>query len=420
LSGRRQAATYFGTLLFFNGIGDPTGLISLPVLFILKDRLHVGPEAVAVFDAITLVPAYAAVLFGLLRDRWSPFGRRDRGYFALAAPAAIACYLWLAAVPLSYAHLLSGIIGAMIAYQMLDASTAALVTVVAQRKAATGTLSALTETIENVVSILSVLAGGWMVSHLAPRIIFLLAAALTLPIFVQAFWSPTAVFPPAAVIQKDSPVEQEQESEGFRELVRILIPQGRKLWPVAIILVLYNFSPGWYTPLFYYLTNQVHLSSEAFGVCRAVQHGGILVATAMYGALCGRLPFRQLLRLTIAISIFPGFLYLLIRGTAGAIAVSAMVGLVSGFATAAVFDLLMRSCPPGLEGAGTALGHSAFGLAGAFGDVLGAAVYARGGFALCLVMDAVATASILPMLRRLPQAVMSATDSEPDSTPANV
>jgi Na+/melibiose symporter-like transporter len=385
----------------------------VPLLFILKDRLHAGPQAVAIFDAITLVPAYAAVLFGLLRDQWSPFGRRDRGYFALAAPIAIACYLWLAAVPLSYVQLLSGIVAAMIAYQMLDAASAALVTVVAQREAATGRLSALNETIETVVSILSVLAGGWMVSHLQPRTVFLLAAGLTLPIFVQSFWSPAAVFP------KDPPVECDTESKSLRELLQRLTPQGRKLLPVAIILVLYNFSPGWGTPLFYYLTDTVRLSSEAFGVCRAVQYGGILIATLIYGALCRRMPLGQLLKVAIAINILPGFLYLLIRAAPGAIAVSAVVGLVSGFATVAVFDMLMRCCPPGLEGSGTALGHSAFGLAGALGDVLGATVYARGGFVICLAMDAVATALILPMLRKLPEAVMSATDSEAATTPAN-
>ncbi|HTM49139.1 MAG TPA: MFS transporter [Bryobacteraceae bacterium] len=401
---RRQAAIYFGALLFFNGLGDPTGLISVPLLFILKDRLHAGPEAVAVFEALTLIPAYGAVLFGLLRDRWSPFGRRDRGYFALAAPVAVASYLWLAAVPLSYAALLSGIIGAMISYQMLDSAIAALVTTVAQRESATGRLSALSETIETVVHIVSVLAGGWMVSHLTTRTIFLLAGAFTVPIFLQAFWSPAAVFP------KYPPAEQEPEAESVKALLRKVSP---KLWPVAIILLLFNFSPGWGTPLYYYLIDKVHLSSAAFGVCRAVQYVGILIATALYGTVCSRLRPRQLLALAITINIFPGFLYLLIGGKTGAIAVSTVVGLVSGFATVAVFDLLMRCCPRGLEGAGTALGHSTFGLAGSIGDVLGATVYSHGSFALCLAMDAVATALILPLLGRLPEAVVSTPDGEP-------
>ncbi|HEY6346587.1 MAG TPA: MFS transporter [Bryobacteraceae bacterium] len=413
MNRRRQIATYFGALLFFSGVGDPTGLINIPVLFLLKDRLHATPQAIAVFEAVTLIPAYAAVLFGVLRDRWNPFGWRDRGYFILAAPAAIACYLWLAATPLRYANLLGGIAAAMIAYQMLDAATAALVTTVGQREAATGRLSALTETIETVVAIASVAAGGWMVGHLATRTIFVMAAALTFPVFAQAFWSPAMIFP------KRVSGESEQELENLRELFQKLIPQSRRLWPVAAVLVLYNFSPGWYTPLLYFLTDKVRLSSAAFGICRAAQHGGTLVATIAYGALCSRLPLRKLLWLAIPINIAPGFLYLAIGGTAGAIAVSAIIGLVAGFATVALFDLLMRCCPSGLEGAGTAVGHSAFGLAGSLGDVIGAAVYSRGGFLWCLVMDAVATALILPLLPKLPATIMSAEDQEPVSRPAS-
>ncbi len=407
MKGRLQVATYFGALLFFTGIGDPTGLISLPLLFILKDRLHAGPGAVAMFEAITYVPAYGAIIFGLLRDRWNPFGRRDRGYFALAAPAAIFCYLWLAATPLTYWGLLGGIAAAMMAYQMLDSAASALVTVVAQRVGAAGRLSALSESIETAVSILSVLAGGWIVAHLEARTIFLVAAGLTVPVFLQAFWNSPVVFP-----ERSHPRSAEQDFGSLREFLKTLKPHGRKLWPVAVILLLYNFSPGWYTPLFYYLTDKLHLSSEAFGVCRAVQHGGVLLATAIYGSACTRLSLRKLLWLAISINILPGFLYLLIHGTAGAIAVSAGVGLFSGFSTVAVFDLLLRCCPPGLEGSGVAAGHSAFGLAGALGDVLGAALYSHYGLVACLVLDAAATALILPLLRRLPEEMISATDGE--------
>ncbi len=119
-----------------------------------------------------------------------------------------------------------------------------------------------------------------------------------------------------------------------------------------------------------------------------------------------RMGARQLLMLAIVINILPAFLYLLIGGATSAIVISALVGLLSGFSTVAVFDLLMRCCPPGLEGAGIALGHSAFGLGGAVGDVMGAGIYVRGGFVLCLVVDAAATILILPMLRRLPAALM--------------
>ena len=408
MSTRRRIATYFAVLLFFSHAGDPTGLTRVPLLFLLKDHLHASPQAVAVFEAITQIPAYGAVLFGLVRDLWSPFGHRDRGYFVLAAPAAIACYLWLASVPLTYMHLLGGILGATLAYQMLGAASAALIAAFAHREAASGRLNAFTETVANVINMFSVIAGGWMISHLASRKIFLLAAGFTLPIFVQAFWMP-GVLP-------DTPSDDpEQAPKSLRQLSQNLIPQGRRLWPVVAVLLLYNFSPGWYTPLFYFLTDKVHLSSEAFGLCRAVQYGATMVASTIYGLACSRVPLSKLLWLSITINIAPGFLYLLAHGIVGAILVSAAVGLLTGFVMVALFDLLTRCSPRGLEGSGTAIGYSVFGLAAAVGDVIGSIVYARAGFAPCLVIDAVTTALILPILPRLPYSTMSTTDREPAS-----
>ncbi len=409
MNRRRTITLYFGLLIFFSGIGDPTGLVNLPVLFILKDRLHASAEASSLFEALSLIPSYAAILFGILRDRWSPFGMRDRAYFAIAAPLAVICYLQMAFAPLSYARLLGGIVAAMAAYQLLHSSWTALLTVVGQREKATGRLSALRETVETIVRILSVLAGGWIVGHWEPRTIFLLAAALTLPVFLQSFWAPKPVFPDREA------APQEHELENLRQFFRRVAPQGRKLWPVAAVLILYNFSPGWYTPLLYYLTDVVHLSSETFGLCRGVQQGGVLVATLIYSRLCGRIPLRDLLWFSISVNVAVGFLYLIVAGPPGALAVSAAIGFISGFATVAVFDLLMRSCPTGMEGSALAAGHSVFGIAGSLGDLLGATIYSHGGFALCIAIDAAATALILPLLSRLPREVLLSTDQQ---TPA--
>lgn len=177
MRARHQISLYFGVLLFANGMGDPTGLLTLLVLFILKDHLRLAAPAVALFEAITHIPYYGAFLFGLLRDTWSPFRCRDRGYLLLAAPLGVGCYVWLAAVPLSYAHLLGAIFAAMIAYQVLDAATQALLTRVAQREAMTGRLSALLEAIETIVSVVAMLFGGWMVSHWSPEVFFSLPLA---------------------------------------------------------------------------------------------------------------------------------------------------------------------------------------------------------------------------------------------------
>ncbi len=404
MNTRWRIGFYFVPLLLFNGLGDPTGLLSLPILFILKDRLHLAPYPVALFEAITLLPYYLAFLFGVLRDRWRPFGLGDRGYFILAAPVAITCYAWVAAHPLTYGELLGAMLIAMAAYQALDVATAALITRVAQRHSMTGRLSALSESAETIVSVASMLAGGWMTTHCSFRSVFLIATAFTAGIFAMGFWRSTAVL---SEEQAERPQAAEQ---GWRPFLQVL--RHRDLWPAALILLLYNFSPGWGTPFFFYLTERVGLSSQGFAACRAVQYGSVLAAAAVYSLLCRRTSLERLLWWAVVLNAFPGFLFLIIGGAAQAVAVSAAVGLLAGFANIALFDLLMRVCPRDLEGTGTAVGHTTFGLAGVAGDLLGAWLYERGGFALCLALDAAATLLILGVLKRIPRRVVSLPEGE--------
>jgi predicted MFS family arabinose efflux permease len=403
MRGRRSIAWYFGALLLFNGLGDPTGLLTLPLLFHLKDNLGLGAQAVAFFEALILIPYYCAFLFGLWRDAWQPRGG-DRGYLMLAAPVAVGCYLWLMAGEMSYGLLLAGILGAMVAYQVLDVSTDALVTCVAKRDGMTGRLSALSETMDTLVTIAAMLLGGWMAAHCSLRTSFAVAAVFSGFIFLQAFLRPEAVFRDMA------PVRAAETAPNRRTLSRFLA--NKALWPAAAILLLYNFSPGWGTPFFYYLTEDAGLFSEAFGVVRAMHYGAMIVSAAVYGVLCTRVPLRRLLWWAVAINVFPGFLFLLINGPVMATVVSAVVGVVAGFANVALFDLLRRSCAWGLEGSGTALGASAFGIAGVAGDVLGAWLYEQGGFVVCLVLDALATVAIFPILRLVSPAIVAATDGE--------
>jgi MFS family permease len=410
MRGRRPIALYFGALLLFNGLGDPTGLLTLPLLFHLKDNLGLGAQAVAFFQALILIPSYCAFLFGLWRDSWQPPGG-DRGYLMFAAPVAVGCYLWLMAGGMSYGLLLAGTLGAMVAYQVLDVSMDALITRVAKREGMTGRLSALSETMDTVVTVVAMLVGGWMAAQCSLRTAFGVAAVFSGFIFLQALLRPAAVF--------DDLVPVRAEGAGPRHPTLSRFLRTKALWPATAILLLYNFSPGWGTPFFYYVTEDAGLFSEAFGLVRAVHYAAMIVSAAVYGVLCTRVPLRRLLWWAVAINVFPGFLFLLISGPVVAVIVSLIVGAVAGFANVALFDLLRRSCAWGLEGSGTALGASAFGIAGVAGDLLGAWLYEQGGFVLCLVLDALATMAIFPVLRFVSPAIVATPDGE-RAVPATV
>jgi MFS family permease len=176
----------------------------------------------------------------------------------------------------------------------------------------------------------------------------------------------------------------------------------RTIWPVTLIFVLYFFSPSWGTPLLYYLTDELRLSPEIYGACRAATLAGSIAATVIYSVLCMRYPLKRLLWWSLVLNIAPGLLFLVIRGPYQAVVISGILGVVIGLANVALWDLLIRSSPASLEGSVTMLGVSMLGIAAAMGDLYGAWIYERVGLAACILTDAAATLLVLPFLARLP------------------
>src|SRR4029079_14978954 len=125
------------------GLAEPTGLVSLPILFWLKNGLGVGPQSVAGYEALVVVPTSFGFAFGFLRDRWKPFGRDDRAYFFLVAPIAIWMYCWVASDTLTLPQLVLAMFVASAALECMHATAEAFVTAAAQRHGMTGRLSAL-------------------------------------------------------------------------------------------------------------------------------------------------------------------------------------------------------------------------------------------------------------------------------------
>src|SRR5260370_13769667 len=97
------------------------------------------------------------------------------------------------------------------------------------------------------------------------------------------------------------------------------------------------------------------------------------------------------------------------EGTGSTIGVAILYGLFGGFATAAYIDLIMRSCPKGLEGTAMMVANtSTFALAGSAGNLLGSWIYSRGGFASAATITKLGAPPTVPV-RRSRSAEMTAT-----------
>src|SRR5512143_3153424 len=95
-------------LLLFNFAAPYLPLIAVPMLFFLKNRLHLTASQTALFALITSIPLFLGFVFGFIRDRWSPFGAGDRGHLVLFGLATGVIYLGMAFLPPTYPVLLAG------------------------------------------------------------------------------------------------------------------------------------------------------------------------------------------------------------------------------------------------------------------------------------------------------------------------
>jgi len=316
---------------------------------------------------------------------------------------ALGAYLWLGGAALDYYSLLRGVVIAGVAYTIIAAAAQGLMTVVAQAHLMTGRLSVVFGFGIFVPLVVSALLGGWLVTHVSARGTFILAGCATAVIVAQAFWQLDGV---VRTPRRDSDFHE----SGLSAIARLTA--HRPIWAAALIWFLWNFGPGWGTPMFYHLTQTVKISSQLFGTFTALQWGFFLPTTLLYGAVCRRTSLTRLLWWGTLVAILQGPIMFFANSASSAIAVAVGFGLFGGFATAAYMDLIMRSCPEGLEGTGVMLSGAALALATNSGNLFGSWIYARGGFALAVIVTTLATALIVPVLWWVPANVTATREGE--------
>lgn len=408
--GAGQVFWYFGSLTLLIYLVTPSGyLLDIPTSYMLKNQLHASAAEVSLFRLVTAIPVYAAFVFGLVRDLWNPFGLRDRGYLLLFAPVTAAVLAWLGWSRLSYSGLLAGMLLIMFSFRFSMAAYQGLIALVGQEKLMSGRLSALWLFVWNGLSAAGALGSGYLADVAAPRNLFYALAALSLGIAALGLWKPKAVFRGAY----ERP--QAQGSDFIGDLKRLL--KHRAIYPPVLIMLLWSFSPGSSTPLQFYLTNHLHVSDAVFGYYTGAFAASFLPMYFWYGFLCKKVPLRTLLWAGTIVAVPQMVTLLFVHSAAVVVLMGIPQGLMGGIATAAYYDLAMRSCPPGLQGTMMMLFDGVYVLAFRGGDVVGAWIYGASpehGFRNCVIATTSIYVLILPLLLLIPKALIATADGEPN------
>jgi len=192
----------------------------------------------------------------------------------------------------------------------------------------------------------------------------------------------------------------------------------RAIYAPIVINLMFNFAPGANTPLQYYLSDTLHASDAVYGEYNGIFAVAFVPTLFLYGYLCRKYPLKNLIWWAMIITVPQMIPLVLIHSGTQALIMAVPEGLMGGLAVGAIYDLSMRSCPPGLQGSLMMLVEGVWLLASRASDVLGSAIYQadpKNGFLWCVIATTVMYAAIVPMILLVPKHVMATADGEPNA-----
>ena len=410
---RRRIFIYLGALVFLLTFGQPSGgLIGIPISFFLKNKLHLTAQELADFLFVAAIPIYLSFAFGFVRDIWSPFGMGDRGFMLLFGASTAGLYVFFAFMPVSFGMLLVANVLLTTSFLFVSSAQNGLASTIGQQHAISGQISTVWNIFSSLPNVAALLLGGSLSSLLesenaeqAVRTLFLAGAAIMA--LVAVFYGasrPKSLF--------DSLRSERMVAvELLKEIQRLV--RHWPIYPALLIWSLWCFAPGSETPLQYFLQDTLHASDAEWGQWNAISEASCIPTFIIFGLLCRRFPLRSLLLWGTVIAVPQLVPILFVNSATAALIAAAVMGLMGGIATAAYIDLIIRSCPAGLQGTVLMTSGALTVIVSRFGDVLGTFLFQKyGGFPVCVVAITVVYALILPTLLLVPKDLIVTADGQ--------
>ncbi|MDB5417132.1 MAG: ral substrate transporter [Phenylobacterium sp.] len=396
-------------LLLFNFAAPYLPLIAIPVLFFLKNRLHLTASQTALFALITSVPLFLGFVFGFIRDRWSPFGLGDRGHLMVFGLITAAIYAGLAFLPPTYPVLLVGGLMATAAIQLVYGAANGLASTIGRKHAMTGQMSTVMNLANTLPVATAYLLGGVLSGALehgdathAARILFLIGAGLMIAVAAFGAFGPRRLF--------EEGRSEPQMLTPLADLRRLA--RSWPVYPALLIQLLWQFGPAAGSALQYHLSGDLHATDAQVGAFFSVFLGSFVPVYILYGFLAQRLSLTVLMWLGALLAIPQMAPLLFIHSADLAVWSAVPMGILGGIGQVAFLDLAMRACPKGLEGTMMMLLWSCYWISYRLGDLWGGDIYDHhGGFSVAIWATMGVYAAILPILLLVPRRITSGVDA---------
>ena len=342
-----------GAGLFVTTVGQ-TGVIGqLPFRFLFKDQFHMSASDQAAFGAIATMAWYCKPLAGLLVDSVPLFGSKRKSYLLISALVSALCWIIFAILPHKKSYFLDLTL-ILNAFMVIGSTVIGGLLVDTGKKAgATGRLTSLRYTVDNVINIIVGPLGGWLAGK---------AFGVTAGIGAFLLFS----LAPATLYllrheKKETNVDTEVWIRAGMQLKVIM--RSKTMWSAAGLLFLVFVAPGFGLVMNYYQSDVLKFSEQQIGNLQAAGGVGGILATALYAYYCRKLQMKHLLIWGILLNALSSLLYLKYNSLGIAYVIDFANGLLGTMGVLPLFDLCARSTPKGCESFGYSLLMSVYNVA---------------------------------------------------------
>jgi len=333
---------FFAIVYVVEGIGQArVGIIFQPLNYYLK-VIGWTPLQVTAYLAILNFPWVIKPVFGLVSDFIPLFGYRRKSYLIISSICAVGAYAWIARLsePSEFALLL-----VLTSYAMATASTlcGALLAENGQSFRLSSTFVGQQWLWFYIAIMASSFVGGELVQRLPPL------SALQAAAGVAAVASIAVIFASLFLLSEGkSRANRLEMQRTFQSIVAAL--KSTKLYVVALFLFLYSFAPGFGTPLYYFMTDDLKFSQSYIGILGSIASAGWIVGALAHRWLLWKMSSKALLYVSIVFGTLAAASFLLLANELTAAIVNFANGAAMMIATIATLTLAADYCPKRSEG----------------------------------------------------------------------
>jgi predicted MFS family arabinose efflux permease len=341
----------------------------------------------------------------MISDLFPIFGSRRKSYLILTSLVSAGAWLILALLGHPTVGLLLLLMTLIyMAYAFQDVVADGLMVETGQPLNMTGQFQSIQWAAVYTAMIITSLAGG-LVAEFAQKGVW----------SYQSIFAMTALFPVLTALivcflvrEPSRTHPEEQARAGLRDIFR-----HPGVWVLSAFLFLWNFSPSFGAPFFYYTVDTLKFTASFLGILQAVASAGALLGSVLYGFFFARFPIRKFLVIAVFIGVaatlsyFMYFLPGLVAHPALLKSLALTMNFFLGIANAVIFlallNLAARTSPQFAGGTVFALLMSFYNLGQMGSSAFGGFLFTKIGLEPLIVLSAVFSLLVLFLIPYLPE-----------------